>query len=130
MDLLIAACVTVLTQIFKKLSNKFGYQIVENFTLFVAFVFSLLGTFLFRYYTKTLDWTNWQDLVNVFGVSVAYFEIVVKRIIVPIFTPIEITIAEISEVRTTAPDGTVTVTPIDPTTAPETQATGQTTNQQ
>lgn len=84
MEMLIAGLVTVLTQVFKWLAEKMDYEKAKTTTLIFAFICSLVGVFAWKRYEGALDWSNYENIVSVFGVAVAYYEVVVKRIINPI----------------------------------------------
>lgn len=83
MELLISALVTVLVNILKKLENKYGFKSGSSAILILAFVLSAATTFLYKHFTTGIDWTNMESIISVFGVSIAYYEVVVKRLIQP-----------------------------------------------
>lgn len=83
MELLISAVVTLLVQLLKWLKGKFGAEMTKTMTLILAFILSVIGTFLYQANTVGMDFGNIQDLISVFGVAMAYYEIVVKRLIIP-----------------------------------------------
>ena len=87
MELLLAAAVTIFTQCYKWLAKKLGYEKAKTLTLVVSFMLSVVSTFVWKYLTHDLDISNADALVSTFGISMAYYEVVVKRVLIPIFTP-------------------------------------------
>lgn len=85
MELLIAAIITILTRGFKWLTAKLGGEMAGAITLIVAFIMSVVGTFIWKGLTEGVDYLrDWQTVISLFGMSMAFYEVFVKRIIVPI----------------------------------------------
>ena len=84
MELLLPAIITLLTQGFKWLVEKLGYVKAKTYTLLVAFVFSLIGTFVWKNLEGQVVWNDVQSLVSIFGLAIGYYEIFVKRFLTPI----------------------------------------------
>jgi len=84
MEMLLAAVATLLTQGFKWLSERLGYEQAKTLTLVFAFLCSVAGTFAWKRYTGELDFSSYEQVISVFGISVAYYEVIIKRFIKPI----------------------------------------------
>lgn len=84
MELLLAAATTLLAQGFKWLAQKTGFEKAKNITLLFAFLVSVIGVFGWKRYTGELNWSSYEQVVSVFGIAVAYYEVIIKRFITPI----------------------------------------------
>ena len=85
MELLISAGVTLLVQLFKKV----GGEKAKDYVLIIAFVLSIVCTLLWKAFLGELDWTNYEQVISVMGVAIGYYELVVKRLIVPVFNKLK-----------------------------------------
>ncbi len=85
MEFLIAALVTLNTEVFKWFMERFGFEKTKAWTLVLAFFLSVGGMFAWKGYMGMLDFQNVEDLVSVFGLAVGYYEIFIKNILKPIF---------------------------------------------
>jgi hypothetical protein len=96
--LLLGAIITILVRIVKWLTAKIGGEMAGAITLIVAFLFSALAALLWKGWSlgdfKLL--MNWEVIVSLFGISMAIYEVVVKRIIKPVLDKISDKMADIN----------------------------------
>jgi len=85
MELLIGAVVTLLTQIIKKVTDRFGKETGGAIILLTAFLVSVGYTLGVDIADGFIDVTNidYETILEVFASSVAIYEVVVKRVITP-----------------------------------------------
>ncbi len=84
MELIIAAGVTLLTQLFKWVAVKVGVEKAKKYALYMALCFSIGGTFGWKIYEGGVVWSDSQSLISIFGLAIGYYEIVIKRLINPV----------------------------------------------
>ena len=84
MELLLGAIITLATQTFKWLVDKFGYKRAEIMTLFALFFLSIVGTLAYEYNTNGIDLHDIDNVFSVIGLAVGWYELVLKRVIVPV----------------------------------------------
>jgi len=89
MELLLAACVTLFTQWYKWVASKIGFKKAKAWTLVVVFLFTLLGVGIWQIVTGDFPFDDPEKYIFVFSTAIAYYEIIVKRIIVPITNKFE-----------------------------------------
>lgn len=53
-------------------------------TLIVAFLLSVAGVLVWKGWTEGFDTKNWDTVITLFGISMAWYEVVLKRILSPI----------------------------------------------
>lgn len=85
MEYLMPAIVMGLTEVYKYIGERFGFEKTKQLILVVAFFLSSVGVVWWRSYQGILDWSNPEELVQVFGLAIAYYEVVVKRVLTPVF---------------------------------------------
>lgn len=84
-ELLIGVLITVVTRFVKWLTKKLGGEMAGALTLIVAFILSLVAAFIWKGFTNGVDYLkDWQTVVSLFGLSMVWYEVMVKRIIAPI----------------------------------------------
>lgn len=85
MEILIGAVITLLTELVKKVTSKFGKEIGGAIILVSAFIISVVYTLGVDLSDGFIDINNidYETIVGVFGASVAVYEVAVKRIITP-----------------------------------------------
>lgn len=86
MEILIGAVIVLAGVGYKKLVGRFGYDIVSAGMLVFAFVLSGIAAVIYSYFGDT---TLWKELVNIFGVQMAIYEVVLKRLIPFLKSPAE-----------------------------------------
>lgn len=87
MELIIGAVITILTAIIRKLSGKIGTEMMKNLTIIIVFVLALGGAFLFHKGVINEGFiTQWTEIS---AYAIAIYEVVYKRIILPIFNQIK-----------------------------------------
>lgn len=90
MELLIGAIITILTRFVKWLTKKLGGEMAGAITLLVAFIFSIVGVFIWKGLANGVNYLkDWQIVVSLFGISMAWYEVVVKRILLPILKKVK-----------------------------------------
>ena len=85
MELLLPAVITLLGELYKKLQTKFGDK-TKSYVLIVVFLMSLVGTGIYEYFKDGLDLTDVGSLMKVWGLAIGYYEIVVKKLLSPLFS--------------------------------------------
>ena len=85
MELLLAAVITVLTQGYKWFVAKMGSEKAKSLTLGVVFLLTIGGVAGWKGHNGELELSDTESIVTVFGVAIAYYEIIIKRIFTPIF---------------------------------------------
>ena len=81
MELLIPSVIVLVNLLVKKLISKFGYEAGSAFVLLFVFVLSAVAAVVYHLFGSL---AIWQEIVAVFGVQMAIYEVVVKRIIQPV----------------------------------------------
>lgn len=81
MELLVGAIVTLAGQAFKWLAGKMGKDLAKQTVIIGVFVMSLIGTVVYLWVTqKTINLSDWQMLVQIWGLAVLWYELIVKRL--------------------------------------------------
>lgn len=82
MEFIIAALVSILTQAFKKLSERFGYKATKNAVVLAVFVLAFAGAVLKMkgvISTELID-----EVMKIGALSIAMYEVIYKRVLKPI----------------------------------------------
>lgn len=83
MEILIGVVISSLTQILKWGVKKLGVETTKQITAGVVFILCGIGAYLYSTGILTLEFIN--NLVQIFLVSVGYYEVVYKKILEPTF---------------------------------------------
>lgn len=84
MELLVPALVVIITEIVKKLGLKLDKELFKSISLFVAFFFSFVGVLMLKLNVVGYENVNMELVIQVLATSVGYYEIAVKRFILPV----------------------------------------------
>ena len=84
MELLIPAVITILAEAYKRLEKKVGVK-AKSYVLIVVFALSVVATGLYQHFHDGLQLMDVQSLIQVWGLSVGYYELIVKKVLSPIF---------------------------------------------
>lgn len=87
MEILIGALISLITEIYKKISEKLGVNNAKIVFLGIPFVLVVAYTFLLK--NGVVNETIIQNMVETFAVSVATYEVLFKRFINPIIAKIQ-----------------------------------------
>lgn len=85
MELLIGALVTIFAQAYKWIIKRIGFEMAKTWTLIVVFALTASGVFAWKWKSGALDWSNYEEIFSVFGLAIAYYEIIIKRVFMPVF---------------------------------------------
>ena len=84
MELLIPAVITLLAEVYKRMQTKLGKNAKEYLTI-VVFGMTVIATGLYEYMFDKIEVWDVQAIIQTWGLAIGYYEIVVKRILQPIF---------------------------------------------
>ena len=76
MELLIGAIVSILTQIYKKLAEKFGQEQTNIIVYLTVFVLCLIWAFITQKHFISID--TLKEIGMIFSVAIAFYEVVMK----------------------------------------------------
>ena len=81
MEILLSAVVVLIAALVKWLTTKFGYEMARAGTLVLAFVLSGVAAYVY----KTVDPSFWAELGKIFVIQMAFYEVVVKSVLLPVW---------------------------------------------
>ena len=81
-EIIIPALIVILTEVVKRVSEKYGQKLTKALVVSVVFLLALI----YAYATKQFDISYWLILVSE---AVAIYEIIVKLIIFPVFNKMQ-----------------------------------------
>ena len=79
--LLLGAVVTVLTELIKFLSKKYGKELASAVVLLVVFVLVVLGSLAWSYFKDVLGVETLEMFGVAFASAIALYELILKRLI-------------------------------------------------
>ena len=82
-EIIIGALVTLLTQAFKWLVDKYGYDMTKGVVLITVFIFSLVGAALYEWQFITPEMV--ETTFRIGAMAIGIYEVCYKRILKPIF---------------------------------------------
>lgn len=84
MELLIPVIVSILTQLFKKMSAKFGHELSKNIIVLSVFGLAVVGAFLKMQGIISPELIG--EVIKIGSISIAFYEVIYKRILKAIIT--------------------------------------------
>lgn len=81
MELLIGACVSVVAEIVKLITKKFGKELARAFLVILVFLLSVAGGAV---YLWLKDSAGWENLVVIWATAIGIYEVLLKSIVYPI----------------------------------------------
>ncbi len=82
MELLLGAIVVLVSQGFKWLTAKIGFNLGKALTIVSVFAFSLIGVVIYISMQdgNVIDWTDWKTLGMVWGFAELWYTVLIKRL--------------------------------------------------
>lgn len=81
MEIIIGACVSLLTQGFKWLVGRYGYEATQSAILVIVFVFSIIGAALYEWKFITPEMI--ETSLRIGAVAISVYEVLYKRVLKP-----------------------------------------------
>ncbi len=86
MEILISIVVSTLAEVIKKVASKFGVELTKKIVAGLVFLGCVIGAYLFDKQILTMEML--KSVVELFLIAVGYYEVVYKRILMPVFNAV------------------------------------------
>ena len=86
-EIIIGACVSILTQWIKWVVDRYGYEVTESAILILVFVLSIVGASLYEWQFITQEMI--ETSLRIGAMAIAVYEVLYKRILKRLLTKIK-----------------------------------------
>lgn len=88
MEIIIGALITLVMELYKYLCDKLGKDVSTAVIYIGVFVLTMFGYTLYVYLAEVKEFPL-SDYLKVFAAAVAVYEVIVKRVLYPVFAKIK-----------------------------------------